>query len=155
MRAMKPLILTGWSIPEFANSEFADLAVDFFFRFGWGELPSPEELATYLGPRTPDVGRGCRWSDFAIRLNQSENRKRRNLGLADFCQHYETVELWFDVQPNAQLRLVWLLDYFRSYPETIARLKFCLVDLAMIELRQLGKWRPVVVDVTERELETA
>ena len=152
---MKPLILTGWSLPEFDEPEFDDLAVEFFFRFGWGELPSPDELATYLGPRTPDVARGGHWSDFAIRSNQSKNRSRRNLSLADFCQHYETVELWFDTQPNAQLKLVWLLDYFRSYPETIAKLKFCLVDLAMIELERLGRWRPVVVDVTEKELETA
>jgi hypothetical protein len=54
MGVMKPLILTGWLVPEFTKPEFADLAVDFFFRFGWGELPSPDELATYLGPRTPD-----------------------------------------------------------------------------------------------------
>ena len=41
-----------------------------------------------------------------------------DLSLAEFCQQYETVELWFDTQPNAQLQLIWLLDYFRSYPET-------------------------------------
>ena len=124
---MKPLILTGWSVPEFNEPEFADLAVEFFFRFGWGELPSPDELVTYLGPRTPDVKPGHHWSDFASRSNQSKNRSRLDLSLAEFCQHYETVELWFDTQPNAQLKLVWLLDYFRSYPETVARLKFCLV----------------------------
>jgi len=28
---MKPLVLTGWSIPEFIGSNFADLAVDFPF----------------------------------------------------------------------------------------------------------------------------
>ena len=100
---------------------------------------------------------GHHWSDFATGGNRSKNRDREDLdlSLAEVCQQYETVELWFDVQPNAQLKLVWLLDYFRSYPETIAKLKFCLVDLAMIELRQLGRWRPPVVDVTEKELETA
>jgi hypothetical protein len=75
--------------------------------------------------------------------------------LAEFCQQYETVELWFDPQPKAQLRLVWLLDYFRSHPKTVPRLKFRLVDLAMIEIERLGKWRPPAVDVTEKELETA
>ena len=152
---MKRLILTGWLMREFTNSEFADLALSFFFRFGWGPLPPPDELATYLGPRTPDVTRGRHWSDFASGWNQSKNRSRRDLSLAEFCQQYETVELWFDTQPNAQLQMVWLLDYFRSYPETVARLKFRLLDLAMIELRQLGKWRPPAVDVTEKELETA
>jgi hypothetical protein len=53
------------------------------------------------------------------------------------------------------LQLIWLLDYFRSYQDTVARLKFRLVDLAMIELRQLGKWRPPTVDVTETELAVA
>ena len=48
---MKSLILTGWLIPEFTKPDFADLAVDFFFRFVLGPLPSPDELAAYLGPR--------------------------------------------------------------------------------------------------------
>jgi hypothetical protein len=152
---MTRLILTGWLIPEFTKPDFADLAVDFFFRFTWGPLPSPAELAAYLGPRAPDHAPGSHWSDFASRWSQSENRSRRALSLAEFCQQYETVELWFDPQPNAQLRLVWLLDYFRSHPKTVARLKFRLVDLAMIELERLGKWRPPAVDVTEKELETA
>jgi hypothetical protein len=152
---MRPLILTGWLLPEFTKSEFADLAVDFFFRFGWGPLPSPDELATYLGPRTPDLAPGRHWSDFASQWSRSKNRSHRDLSLAEFCQQYETVELWFDTEPNAQLRLVWLLDYFRSYPETVAKLKFRLVDLAMIELERLSKWKPPAVDVTEKELETA
>ena len=152
---MKPLILTSRLVPEFTEPEFADLALDFFFRFGWGELPSPDELATYLGPRTPDVEPGHHWSDFASGWGQSKSRSRRDLSLAEFCQQYETVELWFDTQPNAQLSLVWLLDYFRSYPETVARLKFRLVDLAMIELHRLGEWRPPMVGVTEKELELA
>jgi hypothetical protein len=73
MGAMRPLILTGWVIPEFIKSEFADLAVDFFFRFGWGALPSLDELATYLGPGTPDIKPGDHWSDFASRWSQSKN----------------------------------------------------------------------------------
>ena len=72
-----------------------------------------------------------------------------------FCQHYETVELWFDMRPDAQLKLIWLLDYFRSHPKAAARLKLRLVDLEMIELRELGKWRPHMVDVTDRDLAIA
>jgi hypothetical protein len=157
MSAMKPLILTGWSIPEFNEPEFADLAVEFVFRFDWGELPSRDELATYLGPGTPDVKRGRHWSDFATGGNRSKNRDREDLdlSLAEFCQQYETVELWFDTKPNAQLQLIWLLDYFRSYPNAVQRLKFRLVDLDMIELDRLGKWSPSAVDVTDKELETA
>jgi len=152
---MKPLILTGQLAREFTEPEFADLAVDFFFRFGWGPLPSTGEFATYLGPRTSDVLSGRHWSDFATKWSASKNRSHRDLSLAEFCQQYETVELWFDTQPNTQLKLIWLLDYFRSYPETVARLKFRLVDLSMIELHRFGKWRPPAVDVADKELETA
>lgn len=151
---MKPPILTGWLIPDFTNSDFADLAVVFVFRFGWAPLPSPDELATYLA-RAPDRPPGHHWSDFASRWNESENRSHRDLSLAEFCQQYETVELWFDTQPNAQLHLVWLLDYFGPHPETVARLKLRLVDLEMIGLDRLSKWRPPAVDVTKKELETA
>src|SRR5258706_1055047 len=152
---MTRLILASWLIPEFTKPDFADLAVDFLFRFVWGPLPSPEEPADYLGPRAPDHAPGHPGSDFASRWSRSKNRSCRDLSLAEFCQQYETVELWFDTRPNAQLQLIWLLDYFRSYPETVARLKFRLVDLEMIGLERLGKWRPPAVAVTEKELETA
>src|SRR5688500_9898447 len=109
---MKPLILTGSVTSEFTDSDFADLAVNFSFRFVWGPLPSPDELAAYLGARTPDHGPGCHWSDFAFGWGQSKNKRHRDLGLVEFCQQYETVELWFDMRPDAQLNLVWLLDYF-------------------------------------------
>lgn len=154
---MKPLILTGFSIREFTESDFADLAVDFFFRFIWGPLPSPDELAIYLGPRTSGPAPGHHWSDFASRWNQSEKRGHRNLSLTEFCQQYDTVELWFDTEPSAQLQLIWLLDYFRSHPQTVARLKLRLIDLEMIGLHPggFGKWQPPAIDVTERELATA
>jgi hypothetical protein len=155
---MKPLILTGWLIPEFTNPDVADLAVDFFHRFTWGELPSPDELAAYLGPCAPDQASGQHWSDFATKWGQSKNRDYRDLSLAEFCRRYETVELWFDTRPDAQLRLIWLLDYFRSYPETVAKLKLRLLDLDLIRILPgaFGKLRsPPAVDVTESELATA
>jgi hypothetical protein len=57
-RIMQPLILTSRANLEFIRSGFADLAVDFAFRFVWGPLPSPDELASYLGACTPDHGPG-------------------------------------------------------------------------------------------------
>jgi hypothetical protein len=151
---MTRLILTGWLMSDFTKSDFADLTVDFAFHFVWGPLPSADELANYLGVRTPDHGPGRHWSDFAVRWGRSKNESRRDLGLTEFCQHYETVELWFDTRPYAQLLLIWLLDYFRSHPEVVARLKLRLVDLEMIGLERLGKWMPPAIAVTERELVT-
>jgi hypothetical protein len=152
---MQPLILTCRPNTEFIRSGFADLAVDFIFRFVWGPLPSPDELASYLGARTPNHGPGRHWSDFVYRWDRSKNEDSSDLGLAEFCQQYETVELWFDIQPNAQLQLVWLLDYFRSHPQTVARLKLRIIDIEMIRIERLGNMRPPAVDVTEKELATA
>jgi hypothetical protein len=92
---MKPLILTCWPLQDFIESGTADLAISLYFRFVWGQLPSTDELAAYLGPRTPDHGpsRGRHWSDFAYSWGRSQNKRQRDLGLAEFCERYETVEL--------------------------------------------------------------
>jgi len=152
---MKPLVLTGWSIPGFIESGFADLAVDFFYRFIWGPLPSPDELAAYLGSRAPNRASGMHWSDFANSWKRSSNRAQRDLGLAEFCLHYETIELWFDMRPSAQLKLIWLLDYFRSTPEVLPRLRLRMVDREMFELHLDGfeQWRPFARTVTETILQ--
>src|ERR1700722_15678120 len=105
---MKPLILAEHSLPEF-RSGIADLTVDFLFRFVWGELPSPGELASYLGARSDQDDSVVHWSGYGTGWGRSENAIFRDLGLAEFCQHYETIELWFDTNPSAQLQLVWLL----------------------------------------------
>jgi hypothetical protein len=77
--------------------------------------------------------------------------------LVEFCQLFETIELWFDPGPNDQLQLIWLLDYFRSHPEIVARLKLRLVDFHLVGVPRegLGKRQVPAIDVTRDELETA
>lgn len=156
---MKPLVLTGYQMQDFTEFGFADIAIDLArFRFVWGPLPSQDELADHLGPRTANHdGIGARhWSDWGGSYwKHSQARRYRDLSLAEFCQHYETVELWFDIRPEAQLKQVWLLDYFRAYPEVVARLKLRLVPFELIMLGKLGDLRPPSTDVRERELATA
>jgi hypothetical protein len=81
----------------------------------------------------------------------------KDLGLLEFCLHFDTVELWFDPARNNQLQLIWLLDYFRPHPEVVARLRLRLVDfdLTSIPPTGLGKWKVQDIDVTGAELETA
>src|ERR1700687_2036031 len=151
---MTRLILTSQPGLGFERSDLADVVIAFSFRFVWGPLPSADELATYVAARSDNHARGTHWSDYGGRWPPAA-KARKDLGLIEFCRHCETVELWFDPGPNDQLQLVWLLDYFRSHPETVARLKLRLVDLEMIGCDRLGKWQPPAVDVTERELATA
>jgi hypothetical protein len=154
---MKPLVLTGWLMSDFIKSDFADLAVTFFHRFVWGPLPPAAELRAYLGPAALDQAGGTHWSDFATKWSRSENREHRELGLAEFCQRYETVELWFDTRPFAQLQLAWLLDHFSAHPATVAKLKLRLLDLDLIEVfpGQFKKLRQPAVAVIEHALAAA
>jgi len=41
------------------------------------------------------------------------------LGLIEGCARCETVELWMEAPPNAQLVLIWLLDYLGSHAKTL------------------------------------
>jgi hypothetical protein len=158
---MKPLVLSYSPLPETMRAGFADPGLWLHnFRFSWGQPPSQDDLDNHLGPRTcshDGVADTMHWSDWGSRWKHSENRRHRDLSLADFCQHYETVELWFDIRPEDQLQLIWLLDYFRGHPEAVARLKLRLVDQDMIGIGSHGisNWNPPIVDVTEKELAAA
>ena len=156
---MKPLVLASAPLPEAMRDRFAAPVLSLrFFRFTWGPPSSQGELENHLGPRTAshDGTGAMHWSEWGGYWNRSENRQHRDLSLADFCQHYETVELWFDGCPEDQLILIWLLDYFRMYPETLARLKLRLVDRDRDWASLYGAdWNPPVVDVTEKEFATA
>lgn len=154
---MKPLVLTGEWTPEFIEHDLADVVLALaLFDFVWGPQPSSDELADHLGPRTDHSereGGATHWSDWEP--HRRKHRKHRDRSLAEFCQQFETVELWFDVRPGAQLKLIWLLDYFHSSSLPAGKLKLRLVDLEMSELENFGRWRPHAVNVTEKEFETA
>jgi len=155
---MKPLVLARSPAPDFMRDGLADMAPALmFFRFIWGPQPSQDELAHHLGPRTSShEGLGAKhWSDWGSYWKASENRDYRNLSLAEFCQRYETVELWFEARPGDQLTLIWLLDHFKSHPEAVSRLRLRLLDREMITPDGIGDWRPPIVEVTEKELTTA
>jgi hypothetical protein len=155
---MKPLFLAR--VPDLMRGRPADMALYLMlFHFNWGPQPSQDELAHHLGPRTSshDSLGANHWSDWGSYWKSSENRDYRNLSLADFCQHYETVELWFDADPRDQLTLIWLLDHFKCHPEAVSRLRLRLLDRKLIGIGPdgIGDWRPPIVDVTEKELATA
>jgi hypothetical protein len=153
---MKRLILTSSSGMSLMRSDRAEVVVPFVFRFVWGPLPSPDELATYVAARSHHHGPGAHWSDYVGKFPGSTNA-RKDFALVEFCEPYETIELWFDPNPNDQLQLIWLLDYFRSHPETAAKLVLRLVDFDLIMAREeeLRRWRVFDVAVTEAELEAA
>src|ERR1700674_1197995 len=108
---MTRLILTGQSGVSLVRTDLADIVIPFSFRFVWGPLPSPDELATYVAARSDQHAPATHWSDFVGRWSLA-TKARKDLGLVEFCQSCETVELWFDPGLNDQLQLIWRLEHF-------------------------------------------
>lgn len=155
---MKRLILTSSSGLDLGKSGFAELVIPFCFRFVWGPLPPFEKLAGYFAARSENLRPGDHWSDWVIRWPRGV-KKPKNLALADFCEPYDAIELWFDPDPGDQLQLIWLLDQLGSHPDLLPKLKLRLVafDLIMQSADSLAKSEPHVplVDVRVKELDTA
>jgi hypothetical protein len=105
VRSMKRVVLTSLSGLELMYSGRADIVIPFAFRFVGGPLPSPDKLASYVAARSEKHDRGSHWSDFVSRWH-GHDEDSRALGLAEFRQQYETIELWFDPNPNDQLHLI-------------------------------------------------
>lgn len=91
------------------------------WRLVWGPLPSPSGL--------------------------KEGALVDGLFLSKFCERFDTIELWADPEPNAQLQLIWLLDYLRPHPDVVARLGLVQTATRIGELApdEWGRQRSVPV----------
>jgi hypothetical protein len=154
---MTRLILTADSSSAGGLKEAgrADIVIALEPRFVWGPLPSEAELAAMLAARTTQKP-GSHWLDYG----SPEHMKKfggRDFGLIELCQCCETVELWIETEPSAQLVLIWLLDYLHSYPKAVTNLVLRHVDatLSDAEPKQLAKWKFSGVEITHDHLETA
>jgi hypothetical protein len=135
----------------------ADIVIPFGFRFVWGSLPSAAELATLLAPRSAKHDSiGSHWLDF----QPSRYLKAigvKDLRLIDVCERCETIELWVDPEPNAQLVLVWLLDYLRPYEKIAPKLTLVQADAAIGDHlpEAVATWRLPAVKIRNDHLQQA
>jgi hypothetical protein len=151
---MKRLILTGSHGHSLMSGDREKITFPFVFNFTWSKLPSPEALSSHLATRSDEHGRGKHWSDFAGRWPLEV---RRDISLVEFCEPFDEIELWFDPSPSEQLQLIWLLDFFQSYPDVVSRLRLRVVDFDFGADTQkfFHNWKGPLITVRERELETA
>jgi hypothetical protein len=98
----------------------ADIAIPLERRLVWGRAPSDAEQAAFFAARTTQP-EDLHWLDYTP-LRRLERLGAKNLGLIEFCASCESVELWIDPDPNAQLQLIWLLNYLRAHQEIASRL---------------------------------
>ena len=158
MNAMKRLILTtsDSGAGGLGEAKRADCVIPLSPRFIWGPVPSPAELETLLSSRSAaDQVPGSHWLDFAAK--RLEGAGAAGPDLIEFCARFEAVELWIDPDPNAQLTLIWLLDYLRHHAETVSKLTLVQADVQIGNCtpEELASWRVPVVRVLNDQLEAA
>jgi hypothetical protein len=138
-------------------ARIADIVLPFGMRFVWGPLPSDAELATFFGARSTKHGSpGSHWLDF-MPPRRLEEIEGKDLGLIDFCERCETIELWIDPEPNAQLTLIWLLDYLRHHGKIASKLTLVQANVRIGNHppKEVSRWRLHAVKILNDHLEIA
>jgi hypothetical protein len=132
----------------------ADIVIPFGFRLVWGRLPSDTELASSLGQHLANDDPSVpHWlENFGSGYKEIRSK---DLGLLELCQQCESVELWIDPEPNAQLQLVQLLDHFRSGAKiestlTLHQAEVCIGDQPA---ETISDWRPSSIKVVNDHVE--
>jgi hypothetical protein len=155
---MKRLVLTSSDSGAGAlkGAGLADGVIAVEPRFVWGPLPSPRELERRLAPRSADAADGLHWLD-NVRGESIEDAKSRGLGLVEFCASFDSIELWIDPELNAQLILIWLLDYLRPHASIVSKLNVVQADTAIGNhaSEQLAAWRLPAIKILNGHLEIA
>ena len=132
----------------------ADRVIPFCLRFVWGELKPENELDLFLSPRSarPDVSH---WLDH-FTGDWFKKPGNRDLGLVEFCERFETVELWVDPGPNAQLQMIWLLDHLRPRAKSLGlTLRHVDIRLGETEPARLAKLNFPAVAINDHHFEIA
>jgi hypothetical protein len=135
----------------------ADCVIPVGLRFVWGRLQSPSDLDALLSSRASIQGAsGSHWLDNLAGKRFDEARSH-GLGLVEFCQRFDAIELWVDPDPNSQLQLVWLLDYLRPHADVASKLSLVQTDASIgDQLREdLPRWRLVAAPIRKDHLDTA
>jgi hypothetical protein len=121
-----------------------------------GPLPTEAELEALLATRT-DQKKGDHWLDYVGRTRRLEWVEGRNLGLVEFCDRCEQVELWIDPGPKDQLRLIWLLDYARHHERVISKLVLIQSDVVIgaHSPEEIATWKLPAIKIRNDHLELA
>ena len=155
---MKRLILT----PSHSGAggliaaSLANYVIPFGLRFVWGQLPPRIELETLLSSRSEmREASGSHWLDFTGK--HLEEARTEGMGLIEFCQRFDSVELWIDADPNGQLILIWLLDFLRHHAKTASKLTLVQADVCIGNCtpEELARWRLPAVKILNDHLEAA
>jgi hypothetical protein len=78
-------------------------------------------------------------------------------GMIGLCEPFDTVDLWIDPDPNAQLILIWWLAYFRPHEAVVSKLNLVQADVLIgnYPAEEVVEWRIPAVKILNEHLELA
>jgi hypothetical protein len=125
----------------------ADIVLPLEFRLVWGAPPTDAELEAKLGPGSLD-----HFPQRRLREYHSQG-----VGVLGLCERCDTIDLWFDPSPNAQLVLIRLLDYLSSHTSVVPKLALFQADIEIGNQspETISEWRPSGVKIRNDHLEVA
>ena len=126
----------------------ADMVMPLGSRFFHREpLPSDVEIANAL-EQDDWLGRIYR------KYVQEIDRRTR---IIDLCEPFDTIDLWIDPDPNAQLILIWMLEYLRPYEVIVSKLNLVQADVPIgnYPAEEVVEWRIPAIKIRNEHLEMA
>ncbi|SDR88589.1 hypothetical protein [Bradyrhizobium canariense] len=138
------------------GARIADIVIPFGYRFVWGPLPSDTDIATSLMTLSSQHDQADdNWSFRIYRKHLGDIDSRT--GLIDLCELFDTIELWIDPDPNAQLILIWLLDYLRPHEKIVSKLFLVQADtpIGSHGSEEVAAWRIPAIKILNGHLEIA
>jgi hypothetical protein len=133
----------------------ADVVVPFGHRF-FERLPPEAELADTLTASSLQFEQADdAWLlDVCRKYLQDVDGSTR---LIDLCEAFDVIDLWIDPDPDAQLTLIWLLDYFRPHESIVAKLNLLQAEVPIGDLsaEDVAASPIPAVRISDRHLETA
>jgi hypothetical protein len=134
----------------------ADAVIPFGHRFFGEALPPEAEIKDSLTASSSQHEQAD--DDWLSRIYQKYIRNiDSSTGLIDLCEAFDTNDLWIDPDPNAQLILIWLLDYFRPHATIISKMNLVQADVPIGDLcsEDLAASPIPAVKIMNGHLETA
>ncbi|MEH2486741.1 hypothetical protein [Bradyrhizobium sp. AZCC 2230] len=133
----------------------ADRVIAIDRRLVWGPLPTAAEREAFFAPRATQP-HGVHWLDDTPRWRLDESGAK-DRGLIELFAECDSVELWMGPEPNAQLLLLWLLDYCGSGKSAVSKLVMRQLDLSVggVDAERLATLNPPTVKLTQDHLDLA
>jgi hypothetical protein len=154
---MRRLVLTTDSSAAggIGAAGLADFVIVLGRRLVWGPPLSQAQLDAYFTAQAAQE-EGLHWQDHtpAWRLERSGGK---DFGLIEFCSAYDSIELWIDPDPNAQLNLIWLLDFLRGHGQLALKTILVQADVSIggLGVKKLTRRQWPRVPITKDHLEAA